>query len=645
MIVATAGHVDHGKTLLVKALTGVDTDRLPEEKKRSLTIDLGFAYIPANEARREPIGFIDVPGHERFVKNALCGLAGTDFVLFVIAADDGPMPQTREHLAIVDLLGISRGAIALTKIDRVPAARREAVSAEIQTLFSGTTLASAPLYAVSALTGDGIPELLSDLEKVARTVPPRSTNGNFRLAIDRRFPVTGSGLVVTGTAFSGRVGTGDTLRLLGANRALRVRAIHAQNTESAEGVAGQRCALNVTGPGVTRDAVERGDWMVGDGVPDAVGKLDAELTVLADEARPLSHWTPVHVHLGAAETPGRVAVLEGPSVPPGGTGLVQLVLDHPIGAVHADRFIIRDQSARRTIGGGRVLDIFPPARGRARPERLRWLSAMREPDHAQALAKLTALSPTGLDVEKFRANRNLTSQEISQFLQTFDGCIVTAPSGPRTFSAADWAAIRDGAKQRLAAWHAAHPGDDGLPPQRLFEPAMPRITAELATALADALVAEGILARAGRGVRLPSHAVQLAGPDQELWDLVERALAAMAPRPMTLNEIAEATRLTARRLEPFLGRAGRQNLVSRISKNRFASRPVVLELATRAETLARGKPDGMFSAADFRDASGIGRNVAIEVLEFFDQQRFTHRAGDRRKVVGNAEEMFGNPGV
>ena len=342
MIIATAGHVDHGKTLLVKALTGTDTDRLPEEKKRNLTIDLGFAYLPAGD--ESAIGFIDVPGHERFVRNALCGLAGTDFVLFIIAADDGPMPQSVEHLAIVDLLGIESGAVALTKIDRVSEQRLLEVKDEVASLISGTTLESAPVYPVSAMTGDGVEQLGAHLQEAAQKTPARSAGNNFRLAVDRRFDISGAGLVATGTVFSGGVNLADSVDVLGADMTLRVRGIHAQNAQSDTGRAGQRCALNLAGPQLRKDRIARGDWIVSGNVPPPVRKLDGELRVLANEARVFNHWTPVHVHLAAAETTGRVAVLESRSIAPGGSGLVQLVLDNPIGAVFGDRFIIRDQS-------------------------------------------------------------------------------------------------------------------------------------------------------------------------------------------------------------------------------------------------------------------------------------------------------------
>ena len=260
MIIATAGHVDHGKTLLIKSLTGVDTDRLPEEKKRNLTIDLGFAYLPMEGA--ETIGFIDVPGHERFIRNMLCGVAGIDFVLFVVAADDGPMPQTEEHLAILDLLGVTRGAVALTKIDRVEEKRAVEVAEQIDVLLASTSLEGIPMFPVSAMTGDGIDGLKSHLLETATALPPRAAAGNFRLAIDRSFDVVGAGFVVTGTVFSGEITAGDGARVLGADMHVRVRGIHSQNAKAEAGRAGQRCALNLAGIGLKKDLIARGDWLI-----------------------------------------------------------------------------------------------------------------------------------------------------------------------------------------------------------------------------------------------------------------------------------------------------------------------------------------------------------------------------------------------
>ena len=639
MIIATAGHVDHGKTLLVKALTGVDTDRLPEEKRRSLTIDLGFAYLPVGASTT--IGFIDVPGHERFIRNALCGLAGTDFVLFIVAADDGPMPQTREHLAIVDLLGISRGAIAVTKIDRVDEEHMELVRDEIAELFAATSLADAPLFPVSAMTGDGIAALQEHLKDCAQATPPRATTKNFRLAIDRRFDVVGAGLVATGTVFSGRLDVGDQVAIAGADMNLRVRGIHAQNAQSETASAGQRCALNLAGTELRKDQINRGDWVATGNVPAPARKIDGELAVLKSETRALGHWTPVHVHLGAAETTGRVAVLEAKNLAPGETGLVQLVLDGAIGAVHGDRYIIRDQSARRTIGGGRVIDIFPPKRGRSKPDRIAWLRAMAAEDDEQALRFLLALSNRGVELSQFGANRNLTPAELAAIEKKACSKVIAAGDERIGFSKASWSELRATVVQRMKEWHDATPGTVGLGENRILQGTGIKLAGHIAAAISGELVRDGALVREDLGVRLPSHSAQLQGADAKLWPKVERAFAESKLRPLTAREVGAACDTDFKKMEALLNRAGRLGKVARISKTRYALPAGLRELGHIAENLAASAQDETLMVQAFRDASGIGRNMTIEILEYFDRQKFTQRVGEGRKIVQTADKVFG----
>jgi selenocysteine-specific elongation factor len=590
VIVATAGHVDHGKTSLVRALTGIDTDRLPEEKRRGMTIDLGFAY-------RDAIGFVDVPGHERFIHNMLCGVAGIDLALLVVAADDGPMPQTREHLAILDLLGVTRGAVALSKIDRVPRERIEEVSAEIRRLLAPTRLADAAVFSVSTVNGTGVAALAAHLEQASAAVVERKSGRNFRLSIDRCFIVAGAGLVVTGTAMSGEVVVGDEVEILLLGTAARIRGLHAQNAPAQRGRAGERLALNLAGLD-PKTRIERGDWIVR-GAPAPVQRFDARLKTL----EPLKHWTPVHVHLGAADVIGRVALLDA-------HGLAQLVLEKPIGALHGDRFILRDQSAQRTLGGGTVIDVFPPPRGRAKPERLAQHAAMETDDHDAALQALMACAPLGVDLARFAANRNLP-----------------AASGWR-FSASHWAALRRQALANLADWHARFPDMVGLPPERLVK----GLVREPLAGLLDELAREGAIVREALGVRLASHRVELSAVELSLWNTIVPQLAAL--RPPSLAELSASTGIEAKKIEALLSRAARQGRVVRVSRNRFYLPSFLKNLEGIARELAREQP--AITAAAFRDASGIGRNLSIEVLEYFDRVKFTRRVGDTHVLLTTA---------
>ncbi len=586
MIVATAGHVDHGKTSLVKALTGVDADRLPEEKRRGMTIDLGFAYM-AN------VGFVDVPGHERFVHNMLAGVSGVDLALLVVAADDGPMPQTREHLAILQLLGVPRIAVALTKIDRVPPERVAEVSAQIAALVG-----DAPVFPLSSLRGDGVQPLRAFLEKSASEIPAKNLEGNFRLSVDRCFTIAGAGLVVTGTALSGEIALGAEVRALLAGAAARVRGIHAHNAPAQRGRAGQRLALNLAG--LEGNApIARGDWIVAGAVPEPVRRFDARLRVLQGS---LKNWTPVHLHLGAADVLARVALLDE-------AGLVQLVLDQPVGAVRGDRFIVRDPSARRTLGGGTVIDVFPPPRGRAKPERLAWLAAMEVDDHEAALATLLESSPAGVDMARFAANRNL-------------------PAAPGwRFSRAHWRALRAQALANLAAWHTRAPDMVGPPEDRVLEST--RIAPEAVTSLVAELVGEGLVVREGNSVRLATHRVEVNPLDAALWKRIEPLLERAGLRPPTLAELADAAGMDVKKLEAALSRLARHGKVVRVSKNRFFLPAAVQAL----EQIARQMDE--ITAAAFRDRAGIGRNLAIEVLEFFDRIKFTRRVGDAHVLAAS----------
>lgn len=640
MIVVTAGHVDHGKTLLVKALTGVDTDRLPEEKRRGLTIDLGFAYLPAGPDRT--IGFVDVPGHERFIRNMLCGLAGIDFALLVIAADDGPMPQTREHLAIIDLLGVPAGAVALTKIDRVDARQLAEVGQEIASLLRGTALAHSPVLPVSAISGQGIDSLRQHLRRAAVEHRPREIAGNFRLAVDRSFTLDGAGLVVTGTCLSGSIAVGDQVRAAAAGLAARVRSIHANNAPAAMGKTGERCALNLVGADLKSGSIVRGDWIVAGDVPEPARKFDARIRILASEPKTFAHWTPVHVHLGAADLTGRVALLEGATIQPGESALAQLILDRPVCAVHGDRLIIRDQSSRRTVGGGRVVDVFPPARGRAKPQRVAFLAGMETDEPAMALQTLLDGAAGGLELSNFASNRNFRPDEAAKLFASVSMRKVATDHGFLGFSATHWNALRVEAVAALAAWHRLHPAVIGASEDRVLRGSGTALPREATLAVVAELVAAGAVVRSGTGVHLPGHQPRLQSADARLWQSIEPLLAASGLRPLSGVEIAQALRLDPDKAVSLLARIARQGLVVKVSQTRFVLPQTLRRLAQVAESTAQAEPPGLVTVMAFKDASGIGRNLTIEVLEHFDRARFTRREGDARRVLRPAREIFGD---
>ena len=638
MIIATAGHIDHGKTSLVKALTGVDADRLPEEQRRGLTIDLGFAYEPVEDDL--VLGFVDVPGHEKFVRNMLAGVGAIDFALLIVAADDGPMPQTLEHLAILNLLGVSVGAVALTKIDRVDEARQAEAMAEIEQILEGTSLAGAPVLPVSGITGEGVPDLKAHLIEAARTVQSRSSAGNFRLAIDRVFTITGSGLVVTGTVYAGQAKVGDRLMLTPQGIEVRVRAIHAQNRDAQTGFAGERCALNIAGADLTKEAVSRGDWIVGEIAHAPTDRFDARVRVLSSEGRPLRHWTPVHLHLGAVDVGARVATLEDREIPVGESGLAQIVLDRPIGALQGDRFILRDQSARRTLGGGTVIDPFSPARGRARPERLLVVRGAEQSSDAAALETILSHSPGGVDLNRFAAGRNLTSGEAETVWRDAEMVKLGRPQKPIGMSSDHWVAIGELLVSSLRDWHAKWPDRPGPEEGRLRRLMGRRTSDETFNAAIVGLLRDRKIVRDGAQLALPSHRPAFSAEDSALWLEVEEMLDSAGTRPPRLLEIADEVEMDARPLGQFLQRAVRIGLLARVADNRYFLPSTLLVLGKMAEDLAKGAEDAQFTAGEYNKLSGLGRNLTIQLLEYFDRAGLTRRAENRRRIVKSAHEVF-----
>ena len=629
MIIGTAGHIDHGKTALVHALTGVDTDRLPEEKARGITIDLGYAYQPLDSG--ETLGFVDVPGHERLVHTMVAGATGIDFVLLVVAADDGPMPQTREHVQVLDLLGLGRSAVALTKIDRVPAERASEASAEIYQLLSATNLAESPIFPVCALTGEGIGDLRRYLQEAARQTPVRSSGERFRLAVDRSFTLAGIGTVVTGTVHSGSVRIGDRLLISPSGREARVRGIHAQNQPAERGEAGQRCALNLTGLDLHRQDVQRGDWVLDAVLHVPTARLDVELRVLAAEEQPLRHWTPVHCHLGAADVTGRVAVLDGDLIAPGAAGLAQLVLDRPLAALQGDRCILRDQSARRTLGGGRVLDVAPPTRGRRKPQRLELLRAFSHPNPLRRCARRWSWRSRGSISARWRGTGTWNRRSMAALAALPEAVSVPGPAGPVLFPPARWQALRDVLLATLAAEHENHPERLGPDRERLRRIAAPALARPVFAALLDELVAAGRVVRTGPWVHLPDHRVQLAPADEPLWgDSIEPLLQTAPFNPPRVRDIARELGLEEDRTRRLLKQLAGMGEVFQVAHDHFFTRDAVAELSAIAHELVES--EGEARAASFRDRIGGGRKVAIHILEFFDRLGYSHRVEDGHRI-------------
>ncbi|MGA0560838.1 selenocysteine-specific translation elongation factor [Ancylobacter sp. VNQ12] len=644
MIIGTAGHIDHGKTALVGALTGVDTDRLKEEKARGISIDLGFAYLPTEAGT---LGFIDVPGHEKFIHTMLAGASGIDFALLIVAADDGVMPQTREHLALLDLLGITHGLIALTKADLADDARRAAVEAEIAALLDGTSLEGAPVVAVSSLTGEGIDDLRGRLVDAARAFRARAAEGRFRLAVDRSFTLSGAGTVVTGTVLSGQVKVGDQLMLSPSGIPARVRSIHAQNRKAEEGRAGDRCALNLAGEGVTHEGITRGDMVLDPALHAPTERIDAKLRVLAGEPKALGQWFPVRLHHASVEVGARLVPLSLEAVPPGDEAYVQLVLERPIAAASGDRFVIRDTSAQRTIGGGTLLDLRAPARKRRTPERLAQLDAGTEADPALAVARLLEGEPFHLDLDGFARDRALAAAAPVTLAEQL-GLVTFAAGGTRTaLSPARWEFYRAALLAELTRFHDANPDLPGMGAERLRLALVPRLAKPVFAEALKRLAGEGRIGLDGAWVRLAGHEVRLTRQDEVLWELIEPHLGGAErfrpPRVRDLAGLTGAPEPDIRRLLKLLGRMGRAD---EVAHDHFFLRATVAEMVGMVRDLSQAAADHQFAASAFRDRieegeHAVGRKVAIQILEFFDRHGVTLRRGDLRRINPHRLDLFG----
>ena len=625
MIIGTAGHIDHGKTALIQALTGVAGDRRREEKARGITIDLGYVYADLGDGGLT--GFIDVPGHERFVHNMLAGASGLDLALLVVAADDGVMPQTREHLAILELLGIPRLLVALTKADRVDAERLAQVGQEVSALLAAGPFAGAPLYPVASPSGAGIPALRAALLAALDQVRQRNVRGGFRLAVDRVFSVAGAGVVVTGTAFAGQVAVGDELILTPRGQRLRVRGLHAQNRAAETAQAGQRVSLNLAGERLSTDSLARGDWLVAEALHAPTTRIDVELRLLPGEARNLAHWTPVHVHLGAQDLTGRVALLEGDSLAPGATALAQLVLNAPLHGVHGDRLVLRDQSAQRTLGGARLLDPFAPARHRRTPQRLAQLQALRQGGLEEALPELLAQAAGGLDPRLLARQFNRPEGD---WQLPADTLRVDTRVGPRLFAAALWQAALERLSAVLATFHQEQPDELGPDRDRLRRIAAPELERPVYLALLETALAEGRLQSSGPWLHLPDHRVRLTEAEEglkaRLWPLLE----AQRFDPPWTRDLAKSLGQPEVEVRLLLRKLARLGELTQVVKDLFY--PQASLEAAAGEALRLEREAGIIRAAAFRDALGIGRKRSIQILECLDRIGFTRRFGDERRV-------------
>jgi len=639
MIIGTAGHIDHGKTSLVKALTGVDGDRLKEEKARGMTIDLGFAYLPSEAG--PVLGFIDVPGHERFVHTMLAGANGIDFALLVVAADDGIKPQTLEHLAILDLLGIARGVIALTKTDSVSPERLAVVMDAIRATVAGTVLESADILPVSAVTGQGVDKLRALLFAEAALTVERAHDARFRLAVDRVFTLSGVGVVVTGTVLSGSVNVGDWEVVSPSGLPARVRSLHTQNRPAEIGQAGDRCALNLAGQDISKEAIRRGDMIVAPELHAPTDRIDATLRLLRTVAKPVGQWFPVRLHHAVVEVGARIVLLSESTIQPGESADVQLVLDRPIAAAVPDRYIIRDVSARHTLGGGQFIDLRAPVRRRRTPERQAQRTAMAIPEPKRAFDALLDTPPFAWDLAVFSRERALSVGQTDRLAEELR--LVLLETGPSRIAISQnrWRNFTASLLEQLAAYHAENPDLQGIGRERLRLLLQPRLPAPAFAVALQKLTYGGELVLDGSFVRLAAHMVRLTPKDEAAWSEIAPMLAGVERfRPPRVRDVAASTGWPEGDVRRVLKLASRMGWADEVAHDHFFLRLTVREMVTIVAEISAHSDGGAFTAAQFRDRLANGRKVAIQVLEFFDRHAVTLRQGDLRRINKHRLDLF-----
>jgi selenocysteine-specific elongation factor len=631
IVIGTAGHIDHGKSALVQAITGTDPDRLKEEKTRGITIDLGFAHreVIAPDGSALQLSFIDVPGHAGFIHNMLAGAAGIDLALLVISAEEGIMPQTREHFAICRLLGVRRGLAVLTRADAVPPGQITKVRSEVARFLEGSFFENGPAgpLAVSARTGEGIPELLNELTGIAAQIPSRDADGLIRLPIDRSFSVRGFGAVVTGTLVSGTIHLEDKLRLEPGGRSVRVRGIQTHGNQCPRAVAGSRVALNLAG--VDHLSIARGDTVVAPETLTAVSEIDAEITMLPDTP-PLKHGAQVTFHAFTSECPAAILFYGRPKLESGAIAPARLRLRRPVVLAPGDRFILRLPSPAETIGGGMVLDAHPLAK-QSRRDALRWLESLSHAgsDPESILVRRVARRhQDGLEQSAAVREMAMTPARIETIVSRCLAAKKLARIGEIHLVER---AVYDAAMQRMlaeiAAYHAAQPAHEGI--RRVALQTRCGLSGMLFTAVLDELAQKKILRVAGDLIAAQGFAAKQNAGDRRLLDLVIAHYAKAGLETPPLREVAAALGITEAEGQRLLAVLVKENALVRIASDAYVHAEKLRELREKLAAL-RGRSIGV---VEFKQLTGLSRKHAIPWLEYLDRAHITRRTGDMRQVI------------
>jgi selenocysteine-specific elongation factor len=629
VILGTAGHVDHGKTSLVRALTGIDTDRLKEEKERGITIELGFAYLDLPCGHR--LGIVDVPGHEKFVKNMVAGASGMDLVAFIIAADEGIMPQTREHFEICRLLGIQRGLIIITKKDMVEPDWLELVTDDVRTFFAGSFLENAPLLEVSSTTGDGIGEVRNTLDAFVAASDFSEAHGPFRMPVDRVFSMKGFGTVITGTAISGRIKTGQELLLYPSRKSGKIRGIQVHGNDTQEAEAGHRTAINIQG--LEKEAIGRGEMAASPDCLQPSYLLDAHFLYLESAKKNYKNRTRVRIHIGTAEIMGRIVLLHDEELEPGSEANVQILLEEQASCWPGDKYVVRSYSPIYTIGGGMVLNGSPRKRKRFREENKEIFSTFRDnnPENI-ALIHIRESGYNGLTLEKLAIKMGIFGNRLKKIVQqplSSRKIILIEQEKQRMVSSAVYEKLEKKLRSVLASYHQKNPLKTGVAKEELRALLSKRLDQRLFQFLLNDLQKKGEIAQDQALVRLYDHRVSLKEDEETLRRELETFYKKADLTPPTIKEVnAQFSRYPQDLVKEVLAIMVRDAALSKVSEGLYFFKPSLENLKKKLVALL--VKEGEIDTPAFKEMTGLSRKFSIPLLEYFDKTKITIRVGDKR---------------
>jgi selenocysteine-specific elongation factor len=630
IILGTAGHIDHGKTSLIKAISGTDTDRLKEEKERGITIELGFAALDLPSGQH--LGIVDVPGHEKFVKNMVAGATGIDIVVMVIAADEGVMPQTREHMEICTLLGVEYGLVAVTKIDMVDEEWLELALEDIRDFVKGTFLEDVPVATVSSKTREGIPEFINILDELAAKIPDRPPSDLFRLPIDRVFTMKGFGTVITGTLISGQIRVGESIMIYPSKITSKVRGIQVHNQSSDHASAGMRTAINFQG--LEREAISRGEVLSKPGSLAASYMVDASLHYLASNKKPLKNRRRVRFHTGTSEVLGNIILLDREELAPDEATPVQLRLDAPVALVKDDRFVIRSYSPVYTIGGGKVLNPIPPKHKRFKPDVVDGLKALEhQAPEAIIVFQVEAAGYQGVSFAHLKMMTNLPDKQLEKILQNLlsQKTLIQVDKENRVYIHSNgFEALKDQIRHQLGNYHRANPLKAGMSKEELKTkfPTLPK--SKLFNLAFNQMTKEETIAQEKNIIRLASHAVSLGGKQADVKDKILKTYRQAGLQPPYFKELAKSLESDVNHAKAVLMHLVAEGAIVKVKEDLFFHTKAIKDLKLKLTKFLEAQ--GEITTPQFKEMTGVSRKFVIPLAEYFDSTSVTLRVGDVRKL-------------